>query len=113
MRRAGVPEDSAAEGAATSTAAEQPSNLTRGVKVSTGRPDWALAACSGMDSDLFFPIGETGPSAIQIERAKTVCGRCPIMAECRAWAIATAQADGVWGGLSTVERRHRWMRLSC
>lgn len=70
--------------------------------------NWDLAACRDMDTDLFFPVTETGPLCkAQIEQAKGVCNRCPIMERCRAWAIATAQADGVWGGLSAVERR-RW-----
>jgi WhiB family redox-sensing transcriptional regulator len=70
------------------------------------RVNWALAECQGMDSDLFFPVCENGPCKAQIDRAKAVCARCPIADDCRRWAIATAQADGVWGGLSTSERRH-------
>ena len=56
--------------------------------------DWRhRAACLEEDPELFFPIGNTGPALIQIEEAKAVCHRCPLM------------DTGVWGGLSEDERR--------
>ncbi|MGH8898284.1 MAG: WhiB family transcriptional regulator [Egibacteraceae bacterium] len=36
----------------------------------------------------------------QIERAKTICGRCKVSAHCLDWAIETNQHDGIWGGKS-------------
>lgn len=68
------------------------------------------AACRTEDPELFFPRGETGPSISQIEDAKTVCRRCPVMDACALWALETRQDAGVWGGLSETERRriHRW-----
>lgn len=39
------------------------------------------------------------------EPAKVVCARCPVAADCRAWAIRTRQTDGVWRGLDEVELR--------
>jgi WhiB family transcriptional regulator, redox-sensing transcriptional regulator len=62
-------------------------------------------ACWAEDPELFFPIGHTGPAALQIEEAKAVCHRCPVMAECRADALARGEEFGVWGGLSEQERR--------
>ncbi|MFE4177140.1 WhiB family transcriptional regulator [Streptomyces sp. NPDC056909] len=63
-------------------------------------------ACTREDPELFFPIGTTGPSALQIEEAKAVClHRCPVMATCRDWALETGQDHGVWGGLSETDRR--------
>jgi len=56
--------------------------------------------CTQVDTDLFFP--EKGGST---REAKAVCGRCPVLAECRDWAVATRQRYGVWGGLSERERR--------
>ena len=33
-----------------------------------------------------------------LERAKTLCGHCPIQAECLAGALRRAEPWGVWGG---------------
>ncbi|MFK0112508.1 WhiB family transcriptional regulator [Streptomyces sp. NPDC091217] len=68
--------------------------------------DWrAFSACRFEDPDLFFPSGTTGPAALQIEEAKAVCRRCPVMETCGDWALASGQSDGVWGGMSEAERR--------
>jgi len=67
--------------------------------------DWRhRAACRGVDPELFFPIGTTGPALEQLSRAKSVCHRCPVTGECLAWALDTGQLAGVWGGLSEDER---------
>ena len=63
------------------------------------------AACAGLDPELFFPIGSTGPAILQIEQAKQVCCGCGVLDECRRWALNTRQDAGVWGGLSEEERR--------
>jgi WhiB family redox-sensing transcriptional regulator len=40
--------------------------------------DWhSEAACRGVDPELFFPVGESGPALRQTRRAKAVCRRCP------------------------------------
>ncbi|GHI27999.1 hypothetical protein Shyd_93700 [Streptomyces hydrogenans] len=57
------------------------------------------------DPDLFFPIGTTGPALLQIEEAKSVCRRCPVMEACLQWALESGQDEGVWGGLAENERR--------
>lgn len=67
--------------------------------------DWRhQAACRGLDGELFFPRGDTGPWVIQIEQAKAVCRRCPVMDSCLQWALDTNQISGVWGGASEKER---------
>src|SRR5665811_706358 len=63
------------------------------------------AACLNEDPEMFFPIGNTGPSFLQIERAKVVCGRCEVLDTCLSWAMESRQDAGVWGGLSDDERR--------
>ncbi len=66
--------------------------------------DWrAHGACLSADPDLFFPISCGGASERQEERAKEVCGRCGVRAECLASAIRTRQVHGVWGGLGEAE----------
>ncbi|MFD6921829.1 WhiB family transcriptional regulator [Streptomyces sp. NPDC059944] len=61
--------------------------------------------CRGEDPELFFPIGNTGPALLQIEEAKAVCRRCPVMELCLQWALESGENFGVWGGLSEDERR--------
>ncbi|MFE9705465.1 WhiB family transcriptional regulator [Streptomyces sp. NPDC005930] len=63
------------------------------------------AACRTEDPDLFFPIGTTGPAALQTEQAKAVCRTCPVQAQCLRWALDTGQTIGVWGGTDELERR--------
>ncbi len=68
--------------------------------------DWVhQARCKDEDPELFFPVGTTGPAAVQTERAKAICSLCEVRGECLEWAMATGQDSGVWGGLSEDERR--------
>ena len=68
--------------------------------------DWRhRAACLDEDPELFFPIGNTGPALHQIEQAKAVFHRCPVLETCLKWALESGQDAGVWGGLSEDERR--------
>ena len=54
--------------------------------------DWRHnAACRDVDPELFFPIGNTGPALLQIDEAKRVCHRCPVMESCLHWAINSGQ----------------------
>ncbi|GAX49151.1 WhiB family transcriptional regulator [Streptomyces olivochromogenes] len=63
------------------------------------------AACLRVDPDLFFPVGNSGPTLVQIDEAKAVCGRCPVAQQCLSWAVQTGQVDGIWGGMTESERR--------
>ncbi|MCX4638961.1 WhiB family transcriptional regulator [Streptomyces sp. RPA4-5] len=68
--------------------------------------DWRHdAVCREADPELFFPVGNTGPALLQIEEAKAVCRRCPVMGQCLQWAMESRQDTGVWGGMSEDERR--------
>jgi WhiB family transcriptional regulator, redox-sensing transcriptional regulator len=68
--------------------------------------DWRhRALCRDEDPELFFPIGTTGPALVQMEQAKAVCRRCPVVQSCLDWALRSGQDSGVWGGLSEDERR--------
>lgn len=64
------------------------------------------AACLGAEADLFFPVGEESDEAA---RAKEICGGCPVREDCLAYAFATKQTDGIWGGMTGTERR-RFLR---
>lgn len=58
------------------------------------------AACTEVDPDLFFP--DQGGSTQQVKR---LCGGCPVAAECLAFALEERIQFGIWGGLSTEERK--------
>jgi WhiB family transcriptional regulator, redox-sensing transcriptional regulator len=62
-------------------------------------------ACRDEDPELFFPVGSPGQVMLQVEKAKAVCARCPVVVDCLAYAVNTGQESGVWGGLSEAERR--------
>jgi WhiB family transcriptional regulator, redox-sensing transcriptional regulator len=65
--------------------------------------DWhTRAACVHGDADLFFPDRTAGPG---IERAKQICGSCPVRARCLDWALSNRVVFGIWGGRTVAERR--------
>ena len=58
----------------------------------------------GVDVSVFFPRLEDPNSFI--DRAKAVCEGCPVRSECLEDAMTdTHGIEGVWGGLSHIERR--------
>lgn len=59
------------------------------------------AACRTAPPSLFFP--ERGdPTA----PAKAICAKCPVLVECRAYALdAGPVLHGIWGGMSGRERQ--------
>jgi WhiB family redox-sensing transcriptional regulator len=68
--------------------------------------EWVRQArCIGVDPELFFPVGSTGPALAQAEAAKAVCSMCPVRPECLTWALATGRDAGGGGGTSEEERR--------
>lgn len=67
--------------------------------------DWeADALCKELGQRLFYPemVGHSLESPSPAVRA---CGMCPVMAECRARALATREPVGVWGGMTEVARK--------
>lgn len=57
-------------------------------------------ACAGVNPALFFPdVGEAA------HRAKAVCAGCPVREECLQYALEHREDEGVWGGLTRLERR--------
>lgn len=66
------------------------------------------AACSGVESGIFFPASEDESAA---KAAKAVCADCPVIEACLQYALVTNQAAGVWGGLDAAERRRMRRRL--
>ena len=65
---------------------------------------FADAACNGADTAVFFPVSDSFA-----DEAKSICATCPVAEQCLEYAIETHQSDGVWGGLTAIER-HRLVR---
>ena len=65
------------------------------------------ALCADEDPEIFFPEGgHTSKLHAKKQRAKEICGRCPVRAECLEYAIGlTWVYDGIWAGVEAVEVR--------
>lgn len=69
--------------------------------------DWmGDALCAQVGPDLFFPE----VPGQNVQKARTICGRCPVLAQCEEHAralegnAAAARRHGAWGGRSPKER---------
>ncbi|MBC2869841.1 WhiB family transcriptional regulator [Streptomyces mexicanus] len=56
--------------------------------------------CQQTDPEEWFPQHGHNPTAVRL------CHSCPLLADCRAWALANPQlaAEGIWGGLTRAQR---------
>ncbi|GAA4626779.1 hypothetical protein GCM10023196_036410 [Actinoallomurus vinaceus] len=63
--------------------------------------DWKKrGVCASVDPELWFP--ERGQPGNQ---AKRICRDCPVRDECLTHALDEREPYGIWGGLSTRERK--------
>lgn len=66
------------------------------------------AACRGSGLDGFYAggrgAGKAGHTGPQTEEALAVCQTCPVITECREYAIHF-ESFGVWGGMTEHQRR--------
>ena len=77
-------------------------------QIGTVPADWrTLAACRGLDPDLFFP--ERGDS-FTARNAQAVCAACPVAEQCLEFAIEVGETEGIWGGLSGRQLRQERQR---
>jgi WhiB family redox-sensing transcriptional regulator len=66
------------------------------------------AACRGEEAELFFApnyFERKEEKEAREARAKAVCARCEVRAECLDYALRTREPHGIWGGLNEVERK--------
>lgn len=69
------------------------------------RPVWVdRAACRGISARVFFIQGR-GSNGDDYREARAICARCPVRSECLDLALRQHEHQGVWGGLTTHERR--------
>lgn len=96
----------------------QPSNPNHS-HVTRGEDDqaWrALAACAGTDPDLWYPplvvrrVVRKHLSDVVPDDCAACCARCPVLDDCRTWAI-TSELYGVWAGTSETWRYAERARL--
>lgn len=79
------------------------------VRVARAQPWKQRGACVGVDPELFYPEWPpTKASRQQTAQAKAVCAGCEVRLECLAFALATNEEYGIWGG--TNERQRRALR---
>lgn len=68
--------------------------------------DTSKALCKEIGGEIFFP--EKHESYL-VYYAKAICRRCPVLDECKEYALSNPDLVGVWGGTTTMERnRARW-----
>lgn len=65
------------------------------------------ANCLDADPEIFFPIA--GGNGLD---AKKVCARCAVLDECLQYALQYQVEEGVWGGVSAVERERMRKRMA-
>jgi WhiB family transcriptional regulator, redox-sensing transcriptional regulator len=66
------------------------------------------AACRGPNRRIFFPPPQPEPPSDRDRReqqAKEICATCPVLVECRTYALTRQEQHGIWGGLTARERR--------
>ena len=66
------------------------------------------AACKGPQSELFFAPSHLERREDRHEReaaAKAICRSCPVLTQCREYALMVREPHGIWGGLNEYERR--------
>ena len=70
---------------------------------------WQLkAACRGPHAAVFFPPSQFERKDERVDReqrAKLICGQCPVRQPCLEYALRIREPHGIWGGLNEVERR--------
>lgn len=72
----------------------------------TEEVEWQIhGSCSqpGAQRELWFPAKDS-----QAEPAKRICRTCPVVIQCRDWALTHHEQAGVWGGLSEGDREAIW-----
>ncbi|MGW2822152.1 WhiB family transcriptional regulator [Streptomyces sp. NPDC001443] len=72
-----------------------------------GDTSWhTRGVCHGMDPDdadaTFFPLPRDHEATAE---AKELCGPCPVRRDCLTYALENALKEGIWGGLTELERK--------
>ena len=66
--------------------------------------DWQLRAyCRGVDPSIFFPSADSRRGWTEAH-AMAVCEKCPVITQCRQYALDAAEPYGIWGGTTPHDR---------
>lgn len=72
----------------------------------SGDQAWAQqAACAGDAVGGIAPMFPHEGDEDGIAYAKSICGQCPVRTECLSEALKNHEGSGIWGGLTSDERR--------
>ena len=66
----------------------------------TPEPWMKDSLCIQEGGDIFFAEDPKGTA-----KAKEICGRCDVAAQCLVYALRTRQTEGVWGGKTSRQLR--------
>lgn len=71
-----------------------------------GHAAWtARAVCREHEPELWWPLTSDHRST-HVRRALAICHGCPVLAECREWALGNMpDSEGLAGGLTGPQRR--------
>lgn len=72
--------------------------------------EWRASAACRNQTDLFYPPATAAWQKLLVLQAEavTMCARCPVLAECRSWALDSLLdpcPDAVLGGMTPEVRR--------
>ena len=62
--------------------------------------DWRVnSSCSHLDPEIFFPDKDE-----DLRLVRAVCANCPVRIDCLQFALSENVRDGIWGGMTGIER---------
>lgn len=88
------------------------------MSLSKHNPDFsANGDCSNKqyDPEWWFPEEKSGKvkwsHTYEATAARNVCKSCPLLVECKSYALQYSGLSGIWGGLDRIERRELQIKL--
>jgi WhiB family redox-sensing transcriptional regulator len=68
---------------------------------------WDRRGCRDQPPDMWFanPRSDSEAEQADYQRAKALCGTCPIRVSCLEWALSFGDMPGIWGGTVQDERK--------
>lgn len=72
------------------------------------------ASCKKMGNTMFFQTLHNRDKEVKaiISGVKTICGSCPVQKNCLDFAVRNEIKDGIWGGMTSAERKQAFPRVS-
>jgi WhiB family redox-sensing transcriptional regulator len=99
----------------TKRAWPQASRSVQAAMARHGRAWHTRGACGPETAHLFYgpglelatrrPLEDRAQRAARVAAAKAICTGCPVLAQCRAYALDANEPHGIWGGLTEGERQ--------